>query len=926
MEQFKDVFTGLGRIGTLRIRTDPNVKPVQNHSRRVPVPLQKELKAKLRDMEKNGIITKVTTPTAWINNMVAVKTPSKLRVCLDPQQLNKAIYRNHFPSQTVEELAPKLSKARIFTVVDAKDGFNQIVLDNDSSLLTTFWTPFGRFRWLRLPFGLNSAPEEFSRILQDCLEGLSNVEVIADDILIYGVGATDEEAERSHDDAFRALLERARQRNLKLNPKKLKFKMSSVAYMGHVISSDGLKTDPAKVRAIADMPIPTDSAGVKRLLGLANYLSKFTPHLSSICEPLRKLEQGPFDWLPQHDKAFKNLKALISSAPTLKYFDASKPVTIECDAASVGLGAVLLQDDQPVAFASRALSTTERNYAPIECEALAVVFACEHFDSYILGKHVTVFSDHKPLETILNKSILKAPKRLQRMRLRLQRYDIEVHHKPGKFMYISDALSRAALRTQGSVLDSTHTLIYTLGSVPSIAKELQEIDPIEGIAITDSRLEQIKQCSSTDVQMQQLAHIIKLGWPDNKLQVPMAIREYWPYRDELTVSDGLLFRGTRVIIPQVLRADMISKSHEAHQGIEATQQLARDVIFWPQMHKQLEEACRQCETCNQCANNQRPEPMMSYPIAEHPFQIVSSDVMEFGDKHYIIAVDHYSDFIEIERLKDLTTKTTVKFFQRVFATHGIPLLLITDCGTNYTSREFINFAETQGIFHTTSSPHHHQSNGRAEAAVKVVRGLLTKANMENKPVWQLLLAQRNTPSKGMKSSPVQRLMSRRTRTLLPAPKRAYFPEIQEEVRQQLQRRKQQNKRNKDRNVRELPELLIGQPIRAKAHPQNKRDPWMPAIVTGKVNPRSWLVTLPGNGNTLVRNRSHIRETIEPVQQQSAHQPVIPPPVPPPPTPSAESSQPPVQNQSTTPAARPQPVSIKTTKSGRQVKTPAKFRQ
>jgi hypothetical protein len=422
LEMYKDNFKGLGNIGTLKIQVDGNVKPVQSYSRRVPVPLQSELKTKIQQMEADKIICKVTTPTPWINNMVAVKTASKLRVCLDPQQLNKAIKRNHFPIKTLEELAPKLKKAKLFTVVDAKDGFNQIVLDEESSFLTTFWTPFGRYRWLRLPFGINSAPEEFYMILHELLEGLENVEVIADDILIYGSGDSVEEAEKNHDKVFKAFMERARKKNLKLNAKKLKFKMTAVTYMGHIVSADGLKPDPAKIEAIWKMPKPEDIAGVQRLLGMVNYLSKFTPHLSSVCEPLRRLmdKDRPFDWLPQHDQAVEEIKRLICSAPTLKYYDSTKPTVIECDASSVGLGAVLLQEDQPVAFASRALSKTETNYAPIEAEALAVVFACEHFDSYILGKQITVFSDHKPLETILNKSILKAPKRLQRMRLRLQ--------------------------------------------------------------------------------------------------------------------------------------------------------------------------------------------------------------------------------------------------------------------------------------------------------------------------------------------------------------------------------------------------------------------------------------------------------------------------------------------------------------------------
>ena len=643
--------------------------------------------------------------------------------------------------------------------------------------------------------------------------------------------------------------------------------------------------------------------------------------------------------MPQHDAAFEDIKALISSAPTLKFFDATKPVTLECDASSVGLGAVLLQEGQPVAFASRALSATERNYAPIEWEALAVVFACEHFDSYILGKHVTVYSDHKPLETILNKSILKAPKRLQRMRLRLQRYEITVCHKSGKYMYISDAFSRASLQASNSVLDSTKTVIYTLGASPSIAQEVESINPREGVSICDSRLERIKECCATDIQMQQLARVIHEGWPDNKQQVPTDIREYWSYRDELNIHDGLLFRGTRVIIPQATRAEMIRKSHEAHQGIEATLQFARDVIYWPQMNKQLEEACRQCAACNQCADMQREEPMMSYPIPDHPYQIVSSDVMEYEGQHYIVAVDHYSDYIEVQHIKDLTTKTTVKFFQNIFATHGIPLLLITDCGTNYASREFAEFATEHGLYHVTSSPHHHQSNGRGEAAVKVVRGLLTKAELGKKPLWLLLLAQRNTPSKGMNSSPTQRLMSRRTRTLLPAPRKAYFPEVAEEVRELLHRRKQQNKRVKDRKVRPLPELLIGQPIRAKAHPQYNRDPWVPATVTAKVNHRSWLVNFPGKGNR-VRNRVHIKETTEtPATQQPSGVCEVPPQTAQMPqdqhrhqvSPRAEtySSGAPEVPTGTSVKTNTQTVKSndqKTTRSGRVVKTPQKYKQ
>lgn len=182
--------------------------------------------------------------------MVAVKQPNKLRVCLDPLELNNTIIRNHYPTPTIDDVAPKLTNAKAFSVVDAKDGFLQVVLDEQSSYLTTFWTPYGRYHWNRMPFGIKSAPEEFQRRIDQCIEGLTNTTAVHDDILIYGTGETKEEALESHDSALKSLLDRCRERGLKLNKKKFKYKQDKIAYLGHVISADGIEADPDKVRAI----------------------------------------------------------------------------------------------------------------------------------------------------------------------------------------------------------------------------------------------------------------------------------------------------------------------------------------------------------------------------------------------------------------------------------------------------------------------------------------------------------------------------------------------------------------------------------------------------------------------------------------------------------------------------------------------------
>ena len=232
-----------------------------------------------------------------------------------------------------------------------------------------------------MPFGIKSAPDEFERRLDECLEGLDNIAVIHDDIVIFGSGDSIEEATSSLDLVFRALLDRCRERVLKLNKKKLRFKLSKVAYMGHILGADGLQADFEKITAIREMPRLLNIQGVQRLIGVVTYLSKFLPQLSTVCEPLRRLtdSQALFDWLPQHEDAFTKIKELITQAPVLRYFDVSKEVTIDCDSSAVGLGAVLTQDGCPVAYALRALTQTQRNYAQIEKECLAIVFAAERF-------------------------------------------------------------------------------------------------------------------------------------------------------------------------------------------------------------------------------------------------------------------------------------------------------------------------------------------------------------------------------------------------------------------------------------------------------------------------------------------------------------------------------------------------------------------
>ena len=425
IQQHPKVFgPGVGLLeGKYHISIDSAYPPVQHSPRRIPVAIQDQLKCTLEDLTRQNIIQPVTEPTPWISSMVIItKKNGTLRICLDPKDLNSAIRREHYPLPTIEEVATRLHGAKLFTSLDVRSGFWHIALDEPSSFLTTFHTPFGRYRWKRMPFGICSAPEIFQRRMHEMIEGLQGVEVVADDFVIVGRGETTNEAMKDHDTNLGALLHRCAEKGVKLNPDKIKLRMKEVPFIGHVATSEGLCVDPSKVAAIMEMPLPTNIAAVQRLLGLAQYLSKFLPHLSQITKPLRVLTQKDTEWLWEsaQQQAFDDLKKAVSCTPVLRYYNVKEAVTLQCDASQSGLGAALLQAGQPVAYASRALTSTESWYAQIEKELLAIVFACEHFEAYIYGREVVhIETDHKPLEMIVLKPLDKAPKRLQRMLLRL---------------------------------------------------------------------------------------------------------------------------------------------------------------------------------------------------------------------------------------------------------------------------------------------------------------------------------------------------------------------------------------------------------------------------------------------------------------------------------------------------------------------------
>ena len=351
--------------GEYHIKTDPNIPPVQHPRRKTPTEYQEKIEKELNKLEQQKVITKVTEPTKWVNSMTyPMKPDGELCPCLDPKDLNKAIIREHYKPPTLEEITHKLSGAKVFSKVDAYKGFWAKSLDYESSIKTTFNTHKGRYKYLRMPMGAKSSQDAFQMEMDQILEGLHGVIAIHDDITIYG---TDDE---DHDKNIIAFMERAAQKGLTLNSKKCCIKQPCVSFFGVTFSADGMSPDPKKIQGIVDMPAPQDPTQLQSFLGMVNFMHPFIPHLSANTAPLRQLltKNTVFQWTPSTQLAFQKLKDLITEAQnrSLKFYDRNKPITVQADASKDGLGAALLQDNQPIAFASKTLSDTEKRYANIE--------------------------------------------------------------------------------------------------------------------------------------------------------------------------------------------------------------------------------------------------------------------------------------------------------------------------------------------------------------------------------------------------------------------------------------------------------------------------------------------------------------------------------------------------------------------------------
>lgn len=608
---------GLMKCEPVKIKLKGDAVPYHLHSpRRVAEPLMKPVREELDRMVDNGIINPITEPTEWCAPMVvALKKNNKVRICVDLKKLNQSVQRERYMMPTIDELATKLTDSKIFSTIDCSQAFWSIPLHEDSKQYTCFITPFGRYVFNRLPYGLNTSTEIFQRNMKDKLAGISNVQVNVDDILIHAPTMD------LHDQTLNKVLDCIRESGLKLNKSKCKFRTSHVVYNGQLFTAEGMRPDPSKVEAIEQLQPPKNVKEVRTIVGMVNYLARYVPNVSNIMQPIQELVKSDvlFTWNASQENAFNEIKKLLSSDSVLAYYDMKRKTCVAADSSSFGIGAVLLQDHEgmlkPIAYASKSLTQSERRWAQIDKECYALVWACEKFQHYLVGlPEFQLLTDHKPLVPLINdKDLDQTPIRIQRLLMRLLRFNCKAVHIPGKQLVVADTLSRHST-----------SLLY---KVDELAMEVAEYtDSVcDNWPVSDVKLHEIATETACDSDTSLVMTYVHNGWPNYVKDVPISIQSYYASRANLSTNHNVLTFQDRIVIPSTLRQDVLNKIHSGHQGIVKSRQIAQAAVWWPTINLDIADMCKLYAFCDEHKPSKPNSPLMPTKLPPRAWQKVGVD-------------------------------------------------------------------------------------------------------------------------------------------------------------------------------------------------------------------------------------------------------------------------------------------------------------
>ena len=894
----------------LRLMVDPDAQPVAHH-KPIPVPIhwQEDVKAGLDQDCRLGVIEEVppSTPVTWCHRMViSPKKNGKPRRTVDLQDLNTHATRETHHTQSPFQQARAIPRGTKKTVCDAWNGYHAVPLHPDDRHLTTFITPWGRYRYRVAPQGYIASGDGYTKRFDAIVTDIPQKTKCVDDALLWSW---------SMEAAFHQTvqwLDTCGRHGIVQNPSKFCFARDVVDFAGFEITPTAVKPCPKILQSIESFPTPQNLTDVRSWFGLVNqvaYAFASADHM----KPYRDLLKPgrPFIWTTQLEDIFQRSKTAILEQIKngVEIFDKTRPTCLATDWSKEGLGYWLFQKHcncsgirpfccrlgwRVVLVGSRFTHGAEARYAPVEGEALAVVDALNKARHFTLGcSDLIVAVDHRPLLKVLgDRSLEDIPNpRLRNLKEKSLRFRFRVVHIPGVRNAAADALSRHPVgAAEPPDLPDDVAAAFTAPRDP-LAKRPEPIHE----TLPDSRChteeigqepctilcasatvelirsitwDDVRAATSSDPDMRALSDLIHDGFPSTAAELPPAVRPYHRYREKLNDYDGVLLYNDRVIIPPALRDRTLQALHAAHQGVTMMDSRAESSFFWPGMSAAIEETRSRCATCNRMAPSQPSSSPTPPLLPAYPFQAICADYFTHQGHHYLVAVDRYSNWPIVEESAD-GSKGLITALRRIFVTFGISDELSSDGGPEFTATATQQFLRDWGVRHRLSSVGFPHSNCRAEIAVKTIKRLLSDNSLPNGSLdtdrfQRAVLQYRNTPDRDTRLSPAQVIFGRPIRDFIPIHPGKYQPhstwrETLANREEALRNRHMKAHERLSEHTRVLPPLTVGDTVRlqnlAGPHPTK----WDKTGIVIEVRQfDQYVVKVDGSGRVTIRNRKHLR--------------------------------------------------------------------
>lgn len=702
--------------------------PIYVKSYRYPEIHREEVDKQIKEMLEQEIIRHSTSPYSAPIWVVPKKEDAsgiqKWRIVVDYRKLNNITIDDKYPIPIMDEILDKLGRCMYFTTLDLTKGFYQIEVEPSDRHKTAFSTRNGHFEFLRMPFGLKNAPATFQRLMNTVLDGLIGKDclVYLDDIIVFNTSL------QEHIESLDRVLKRLSEANLKVQLDKSEFLRRQTEFLGHIVTPQGIKPNPNKIKAIINYPIPKTEKQIKQFLGLAGFYRKFIQNFSNITKPLTQcLKKG--NKINCNDKeyikAVETIKLLITKEPILAYPDYEKQFTLTTDASNIALGAVLSQNSHPICFASRTLNTHEINYSTTEKELLAIVWATKYFRPYLFGRKFIINSDHRPLQWLHN---LKEPNaKLQRWKIKLNEFDFEIKYIPGKENYVADALSRIQnqdcflneIRTENLENETNEENIvdYNENEEVSVAVATchsADEDNLNYIPITERPLNifknQIKilrgnqnKIFTKKIFSNNITTIIYKELDINSIKdiiktylINKNITIYMPNDDDFILLQNTystliqnnshkVLRATKILENIIEFSDFKTKVLEIHisglhQGIEKIVKIFKNKYYYPNYVREISKIINECELCNNC-KNEHISHKLPFKITPPTYETREKFVVDFwqwNKQYYLTCIDVFSKFATLEPVTSLNWIETKRALIKIFNSMGPPKVLKID--------------------------------------------------------------------------------------------------------------------------------------------------------------------------------------------------------------------------------------------------------